>query len=111
MWRNELVKLLASDQTEDETRAYQLKEENLPPSICKYRGPNDLALQNLRDSTVWLSSAARFNDPYDSSLSVDLRAGLIDIFRQNLRDHPPTELSSSELIGVLHAPDPSAACS
>jgi hypothetical protein len=106
VWRNEFIKLLASDQPGDDARAYQLKDANLPPSICKYRGPNDLALQNLRDGTVWLSSATRFNDPYDSSLSVDLRAGLTELFRQNLRDQPPAELSSSELAIVMEAADP-----
>jgi hypothetical protein len=106
VWRNEFIKLLASDQPGDEARAYQLKDANLPPSICKYRGPNELALQNLRDDKVWLSSAARFNDPYDSSLSVHLRAGLADMFRQNLREQPPAELSSSELALAMEAADP-----
>lgn len=57
--------------------ANNLKYEHLPTSIFKYRdfykSENDkiLSLENLENGTIWLANPNTFNDPYDSSYSID----------------------------------------
>ena len=105
-WQSEFYSLLGSDVPDDVDKAYTLKEANLPPTVFKFRAADPRALENLKDGLVWLSSAARFNDPYDSSLSIDLESRLHETFRENLRDDPPHELDAAELAWVLGAGNP-----
>ncbi|HEX2878412.1 MAG TPA: DUF2971 domain-containing protein [Polyangiaceae bacterium] len=77
MWHSEFYRLLRSDDPKDTVTAYALKERHLPSRIFKYRTFNAYALENLRQSRLWMSPPADFNDPFDSSISVDLEPSLL----------------------------------
>ncbi|ENH6782026.1 DUF2971 domain-containing protein [Vibrio parahaemolyticus] len=52
------------------------KKKNIPTSLFKYRAINEYSLNNLENETLWLTSADKFNDPYDSSLYLSLNKNL-----------------------------------
>ncbi|MCS0314009.1 DUF2971 domain-containing protein [Vibrio diabolicus] len=52
------------------------KKKNIPTSLFKYRAINEYSLSNLENETLWLTSADKFNDPYDSSLYLSLNRNL-----------------------------------
>lgn len=51
-------------------------KKNIPTSLFKYRAINEYSLSNLENETLWLTSADKFNDPYDSSLYLSLDRNL-----------------------------------
>lgn len=53
-------------------KARDLKSENIPSSIFKYREVNTYSLQNLESDTVWICSANQYNDPYDCCCTFDV---------------------------------------
>ena len=53
-------------------KASMIKNEYIPSNIIKYRAFNQYSLNNLRNNTIWYSRPADFNDPFDSSFSIDL---------------------------------------
>lgn len=72
-WIDEAMQLLsAPDVTPDQiSKAVELKTQYIPESVYKYRAVSEYSLQNLRDSTLFLSTANAFNDPYDSAVIYD----------------------------------------
>jgi hypothetical protein len=73
-WRQEFVRLLSSPQAVDWTQARAIKLANMPPTLFRYCAPPnpearaDYSLDNLRRKTIWLSSAATFNDLLDTTV-------------------------------------------
>ncbi len=63
-WIREFIKLLAVNIDE----AQKLKFQHLPNSLFKYRefDKDSYSIRNLQNNSLWLSSADKFNDPYDS---------------------------------------------
>ena len=51
-------------------RALDLKTEHTPASLYRYRKPT--SLDEIRSNTIWLSAPSKFNDPFDSAVSIDL---------------------------------------
>ncbi|EXF44836.1 hypothetical protein BAY1663_02728 [Pseudomonas sp. BAY1663] len=47
------------------------KRRFIPKKLYKYRTITKYALDNLVNNTLHLTTASRFNDPYDSALTVD----------------------------------------
>ncbi|SDH49907.1 DUF2971 domain-containing protein [Pseudomonas panipatensis] len=76
-WVEELMQLMcASNLPQENIRtAQQLKRRNFPESLYKFREVNDYSLSNLRDSTLHLTFASNFNDPYDSAVNFDPHFG------------------------------------
>lgn len=69
----------------DVNAAIELKQQNIPKKLYKYRAVNDYSISNLEDDTVWCTHAASFNDPYDSSLCFDFNQNVInDAFTESL---------------------------
>lgn len=54
--------------------AYGLKQAHLPAAVYKYRSFNQYSLKNLEESTVWLSSPLKFNDPFDCAVTADVES-------------------------------------
>ncbi|MBA2882071.1 hypothetical protein HNR65_002405 [Desulfosalsimonas propionicica] len=55
-------------------RAMELKEAHLPSRIYRFRKVDEYSLKNLDEDTVWLSSAAYYNDPFECCTKVDFEA-------------------------------------
>lgn len=55
----------------DVQEANIFKRRYIPKKLYKYRAINKYALDNLVNDTLHLTTASRFNDPYDSALTVD----------------------------------------
>lgn len=83
-WVQEFAALLLSNEQEDWDRAFKLKLARMPARIFRYRAPTPYALQDLRDETIWLSAPDSFNDPFDSSLTVDALQPLATLLRNHL---------------------------
>lgn len=47
-------------------RMYELKLENMPSLLYRYKPLNDYAVDELRDGYIYLNSAKNFNDPFET---------------------------------------------
>jgi len=76
-WIDQLVASMSKrDLTlEDIHEAQKLKQRHFPSALFKYRTVSEYSLKNLRDSTLFLTTANKFNDPYDSVMDFDPRFG------------------------------------
>jgi|SRR5450631_607489 len=106
MWQNEFHTLLESEDDQEVARGYTIKDANLPDVLCKYRASNEMAMQNLRDDTIWLSPPSQFNDPYDTSLSVDAGPALAEILRRGFEIRPLPSLDKAQMEKVVTSADP-----
>ena len=77
-WKDEFIKLMFPIDPNDIEfeRALNLKNNNIPKSIFRYYSINVYSLINLQNNTVWLAAPKVYNDPYDSSLVVNLEYDL-----------------------------------
>lgn len=66
-WKEQFHNMLGEPDTAklDIMGAQRFKIRNMPSFLYKYRSPTEEALDNLRDDTVWLSSASKYNDPFE----------------------------------------------
>lgn len=82
MWLEDFAACLelSTTLTSRVAEAIQIKEQNLPPRIYKYRCDTSYSRTCLDAETVWMASPESYNDPYDSSLrlSVDALQVLIE---------------------------------
>lgn len=76
-WVDELMQLICvRDLQFDGIRAAQrMKHCHFPSVLYKFREVNDYSLSNLRESTLYLTVASTFNDPYDSAVDFDPHFG------------------------------------
>jgi hypothetical protein len=84
-WRRQFQELITDQNPSTAERSWEvalnLKLAHMPASLFKYREVNPYSLQNLRTRRVWLSAATSFNDPYDSSCTVDHAKLLLNMLR------------------------------
>ena len=73
MWKEKYLELMFSNDPEklNSLEGIKLKLFNIPQSLFKYRKIDEYSLANLTNDTVWFSKATGFNDPYDSSLTIN----------------------------------------
>ena len=64
-------------------KAFLIKNDRMPCRIYKYRAISDNSLNNLQTDTVWLSSASRYNDPFDSTLTFSVEQCLFACAMKN----------------------------
>lgn len=93
MWKEEYKELMFSkDEKKINTQeGLKLKLEKLSTPLYKYSKIDKFSLANLENDTVWLSKATKFNDPYDSALTIgtkdnhdnENRNGLYERFAEN----------------------------
>jgi Protein of unknown function (DUF2971) len=71
-WKQEFVTYLegSTSATPLVSQALAVKEQNLPARIYKYRCDNSYTRTNLESNCVWTCSPTKYNDPYDSWLSM-----------------------------------------
>ena len=68
-WIASVVSMLSDDDVETRRQGFNLKQQNVPGRLFRYRDIN--AIRELESSTIWLSAAEKFNDPFDCTVSVD----------------------------------------
>lgn len=69
-WLHKLREYFFSPKLEEVkvNKAIELKYDYIPKRLFKYREYGKLALENLKNNTLWCDSASNFNDPYDTSI-------------------------------------------
>lgn len=87
-WRQEYLNLL-NPKTGHEIgfeEALNLKVQNMPSAFYKYRSCDDIGLNiiSLELQSEWLADPTTFNDPYDSSLSINTNRLGNEHLRQNV---------------------------
>lgn len=67
MWYDEFLELMTGSTISLDAinKAHDLKDENLPNKLYKFRLINDDSLSNFESDTVWFCSADKYNDPYE----------------------------------------------
>jgi len=84
-WKQEFVTYL-EESTSAKSLVWQalaVKEQNLPSRIYKYRCDNPYTRTNLETDRVWTCSPEKYNDPYDSWLSMPVNI-LAQLLEQSL---------------------------
>lgn len=79
-WRDEILDLLNTDELilENIKKSHIIRNNNIPKSLYKFRSVNEYSLDNLSNSTLYLSIAKTFNDPYDSAINFDPQVFFLD---------------------------------
>lgn len=88
-WKRQLIDLIFAPRpgSMDIETAVELKHQNVPSALYKYRSVTSNALKNLSTNTLWCANADQFNDPYDSALTFDFGETLLRKFLiQSVRD-------------------------
>ena len=77
-WVEKLMQLMCVPELPlDNIRAaQQMKYSKFPSRLFKFREVNEYSLNNLRESTLHLTFASNFNDPYDSAVDFDPHFGV-----------------------------------
>lgn len=107
-WKEEFAKVMfATNATQEDIKnALKLKEQNIPPYLYKYRGIGKFSIKNFRNDELWFNAASKMNDPYDSSLTVDIdylvqrvyeKEGLEEFLQEQIDDLKKHNLSSVDL--------------
>lgn len=75
-WKEKFLQMLGEPDTSklDVTAAQLFKINSMPRFLYKFRPPTEEALNNLKNDTVWLSSASKYNDPFEFHDTVDFKA-------------------------------------
>lgn len=83
--------------------AQRMKHCHFPSSLYKYREVNEYSLSNLRESTLYLTFASTFNDPYDSAVDFDPHFGMThaELFLDRM-----VGVSAERRLAILSAEDP-----
>ncbi|MBJ2219621.1 DUF2971 domain-containing protein [Pseudomonas sp. MF7453] len=104
-WIDELMQLIGtrSMSLERISAAQSLKFDHFPNSLFKFREVNDYSLNNLESSTLHLTFASNFNDPYDSAVDFDPSFGVSHV--ESLLNHVE-EISEADRQNILTAKDP-----
>jgi hypothetical protein len=116
-WIAKMVDCLASEEADlaRTTEALDLKYENRPKSVFKYRAVDDkgYSLQNLEKDCVWVCSPTAYNDPYDSSLSISIGVLLKGVIRDGVKSIIENELAgqidAAKLSQILESDNPGLA--
>lgn len=72
VWKDKYAKLMypSNMNNRKEKEAIELKLENMPNSLYKYRMVNEYSIENLKRNEVWCNPAGEFNDPYECALMI-----------------------------------------
>jgi hypothetical protein len=72
-WIRQLIACIASEEVGSVRieEAISIKYQNRPKGVFKYRFNDRRSRQNLRHDLVWVCSPSSYNDPYDSSITVE----------------------------------------
>lgn len=103
-WIDELMGVISGRELSlDAIRsAQELKYSNFPKALYKYRKVNEYSLGNLSDSSLFLSVASDFNDPYDSAVNFDPLFG--ETYAGTLLDN--VNITLERRSEILNGPNP-----
>jgi hypothetical protein len=87
-WIEELIAcLLPAPGTEANARQFLLlKDAKIPPLLYRYMSVKPESLETLAGDHVWLTSPAKYNDPFDSTFTYSMHDAFKPIVRQHF-DH------------------------
>lgn len=104
-WIEEFLRCVNNLQIEE---SVLIKNENLPEKIFRYRPANEHSLDNLKNDTVWLCSPNKYNDPYDSEVTLDSEQLFQIAFNNRIEDFPRINeyFSIQEIETLKSSPDP-----
>lgn len=73
-WMGEFQQIIMNPNatTDEISRAFELKSQNLPQMLYRYRPPMDRSIEELEHDSVWASQPAGQNDPLDSICQVSM---------------------------------------
>lgn len=85
MWKDEYRELLFPVKSTDVKlgRAMEVKYQNIPSSLFKYRNVSSFSKDNLINDTVRLTKATEFNDPYDCALQVNQEKAMYEGLKES----------------------------
>ena len=64
-WQNEFEENFLSIDEDKIKKAYELKNENFPAKLYKYRTVNEYSLDCLFNKQIWLDNLNNYNDIYE----------------------------------------------
>lgn len=98
-WIGEFLQIIMNhDATTDEiSRAFELKSQNLPQMLYRYRPPKDRSIKELEHDSVWASQPAGQNDPLDSIWQVSM----LEVFKATMRARFPKIAQNSGIMDQL----------
>ena len=114
-WIRQLIACIASDEVGSirMEEAISIKHRNRPKSVFKYRFNDRRSRQNLRNDLVWVCSPSSYNDPYDSSITVEPDTLMQPAIQAFVKDFISTELGSKidteQIDRILNARSPALA--
>jgi Protein of unknown function (DUF2971) len=86
-WKKLFIQKMFLQSEQDSDEAIELKHQNLPTSLFRYRGINQREIDSFKQGIVWHSEPSKFNDPYDCLLTMLLNSRkLIDELLANPKD-------------------------
>lgn len=93
--------------------AIAIKYQHRPKGVFKYRCNDERSRQNLEDDVVWVCSPTSYNDPYDSSISIERETLTTTVIQDGVRALVTQELDSlldsHQIERILSAPNPALA--
>lgn len=72
----------------------------IPPFLYKYQSVTEYSLKSLAEGTVWMSSPASFNDPFDCAINLDrtkLKESVAHAVKLVSQDHEASTIESADL--------------
>jgi len=74
-WKEQFLQMLGEPDTSklNIDGAQMFKIRHMPKVLYKFRSPTDESLDNLANDTVWLSSASKYNDPFEFHDKLDYK--------------------------------------
>lgn len=111
MWKNKFIDLLFNQDPSkrDITKAYNLKERNIPSSLYKYRSFNDHSLELIKNDEMWLSNPNDFNDPFDCAITIipkQIAAENLNKFVDKLIQESEYEFNADEIFHIKRSENP-----
>lgn len=109
-WMNDMFEALASPTLNgvNFAKALAIKDEHIPDRLYRYRAASDRDWDNLRNGKMWMSAANRYNDPFDSGITVDWQILKIASIKKRIRDAAYPWLTDQLRQQLLDHSDPTA---
>lgn len=111
MWIDDFYKLYFAEERDEEKikNALKLKNENTPLSLFTYKKINEHTLELLKTDYLYLSTADKFNDPFESKIIHDIEKNInfiikkkFELFESNLK----YEFNQKEIKIIKNAKNP-----
>ncbi len=95
-WQNEFEENFLSIDEDKIKKAYELKNENFPAKLYKYRTVNEYSLDCLFNKQIWLDNLNNYNDIYEGYVCFNSLEVIKSILIKNIQKKPPSDDHSLE---------------